>query len=332
MFKKVKIEKAVGMVLGADVTKIIPNEYKGALFKKGHLIEEKDIEELRKVGKEYIWVYNENPSYVHQDYVSIEIAKSLISENLYVSGPSEGWAYINAKKRGILVVNEKAVKKLNLFKMVVLTTVKNYSLVSKDTNVSKFKVTRLEISNQLYKKIFDNASKLKMLDGFIFDVVKPLYDKASVIVTGNEVYEGLVPDAASPKLKNKLPKFGVEVIFNKLVPDSENEIEGAIEDSIKNGANIIILTGGMGPDPDDATRNGIKKAHGKIIRYGVPVNPATMSLIAWIKDIPVLGISAGFINYENSFLDFVLPGLLAGERITKSKIASWGVGGMLEQK
>ena len=41
--KKIKIEDAVGMVLGHDVTQIIPGQYKGPRFKRGHMIREEDI-------------------------------------------------------------------------------------------------------------------------------------------------------------------------------------------------------------------------------------------------------------------------------------------------
>ncbi|BAL80577.1 molybdopterin-binding protein [Caldisericum exile] len=332
MLKRVKVEKAVGLMLGADITKIIPNEYKGPIFKKGHIVEEKDINELKKAGKEYIWVYFEDERHLHQDHASIEIANSIISNNLYVDGPSEGWAYIKSKESGILIVNEKAITKLNMYSEIILTTRETYSLVSKGEIIAKFKITKLEIRKDLYKRILQNVLKTKQLHGYILDILKPQCKKAGVIVTGNEIYSGLVKDAASFKVKEKLANFEVEVIYNTIVPDSKEYIKNAILYSIEAGAEIVILTGGMGPDPDDNTRAGIKAAGGKIIKYGIPVNPATMSIISWIGNTPVLGISAGFINYKNSFLDFILPRLLIGAKVKKSEIAAWGIGGMLDQK
>jgi hypothetical protein len=56
--KKIKIEDAVGMLLGHDVTQIIPDQFKGPRFKRGHLIKEEDISEFLKIGKEHIYVMN----------------------------------------------------------------------------------------------------------------------------------------------------------------------------------------------------------------------------------------------------------------------------------
>ena len=55
MLKKIHIKDAVGMKLWNDITAM--NEgFKGAKFKRGHIIEEKDIEELLNIGKQYIYM------------------------------------------------------------------------------------------------------------------------------------------------------------------------------------------------------------------------------------------------------------------------------------
>ena len=46
--KIIKIQDAVGQTLCHDITKIVPGEFKGIAFKKGHIIKEEDIEELFK--------------------------------------------------------------------------------------------------------------------------------------------------------------------------------------------------------------------------------------------------------------------------------------------
>ncbi|MTL24458.1 molybdopterin-binding protein, partial [Turicibacter sanguinis] len=53
--KMIKVEDAIGSILTHDVTQIIPGQFKGRLFKKGHLIQEEDIEKLRAIGKEHIY-------------------------------------------------------------------------------------------------------------------------------------------------------------------------------------------------------------------------------------------------------------------------------------
>ena len=54
--KLIRTEDAVGHVLCQDITQIIPGKVKGPVFKKGHIVEEKDIPVLLSVGKEHLYV------------------------------------------------------------------------------------------------------------------------------------------------------------------------------------------------------------------------------------------------------------------------------------
>jgi hypothetical protein len=42
--KVVPVNKAVGMILGHDVTKIVPGRFKGPAFKRGHVIRPEDVD------------------------------------------------------------------------------------------------------------------------------------------------------------------------------------------------------------------------------------------------------------------------------------------------
>ena len=55
--KLIKTEDAVGHVLCHDLTRIVKDEFKGAQFKKGHIITEEDIPMLLSMGKEHLYVW-----------------------------------------------------------------------------------------------------------------------------------------------------------------------------------------------------------------------------------------------------------------------------------
>ena len=59
--KLMKTTEAVGQVLCHDITQIIPGVKKDAVFRKGHIITKEDIPVLLSVGKEtiYIWENDE---------------------------------------------------------------------------------------------------------------------------------------------------------------------------------------------------------------------------------------------------------------------------------
>lgn len=63
---------------------------------------------------------------------------------------------------------------------------------------------------------------------------------------------------------------------------------------IRQGADMVLCTGGMSVDPDDKTPGAIKATGAEIVSYGAPVLPGAMFLLSYYekegKQIPVLGL------------------------------------------
>ena len=87
--KKIAVQDAVGMILCHDITKMVPGEFKGAVFKRGHIIQKEDVEELLKLGKESIYVWEENAGEIHEDDAAIRIARAVMGGNISFSDPQE---------------------------------------------------------------------------------------------------------------------------------------------------------------------------------------------------------------------------------------------------
>ena len=65
--KLLRVEDAVGQVLCHDITQIIPGVTKDAVFRKGHIIRAEDIPVLLRVGKEHIYVWENNENMLHEN-------------------------------------------------------------------------------------------------------------------------------------------------------------------------------------------------------------------------------------------------------------------------
>ena len=65
--KSIRVEDAVGQVLCHDMTQIIPGEFKGARFRKGHIVTAEDIPVLLSMGKERIFVWEMEEGMLHEN-------------------------------------------------------------------------------------------------------------------------------------------------------------------------------------------------------------------------------------------------------------------------
>ena len=111
-------------------------------------------------------------------------------------------------------------------------------------------------------------------------------------------------------------------------PDDAECIVREIRRLLSEGADLLLITGGMSVDPDDVTRQAVVDAGGTDILYGAPVLPGAMFMIATIGSVTVLGVPACGLYHEITILDLVLPRVLSGERLTRKDIAVLGHGGL----
>ena len=81
---------------------------------------------------------------------------------------------------------------------------------------------------------------------------------AHIITIGDEILYGQIVDTNSQWIGIELGKIGVKVVKKTSVGDTEKEILYCLGEAEKNSS-IIIITGGLGPTPDDITRNCLAK-------------------------------------------------------------------------
>ena len=60
--KLIRTVDAAGQVLCHDITQIIPGEFKGPRFRKGHIVQPEDIPVLLSIGKENLYVWESAPA------------------------------------------------------------------------------------------------------------------------------------------------------------------------------------------------------------------------------------------------------------------------------
>ena len=322
--KQIRIEDSVGCILSHDVTKIVPGEFKGRLFKKGHVIREEDIPKLLDIGKEHIYVWEPKKGQLHENDAAIRVKDLVLGQGCYISEEiKEGKIDFFANTQGVLKINKDLLLKLNLLGEIIVSTIHNNTPVKKGEKIGATRVIPLIIDE---KKILE-AEKIIKEKIISVEEIKP--KKAVLITTGNEVYKGRIKDAFLPVMKEKLEYYGSEIVKQVILPDNkemitENILKAIEEDKV----DMIICTGGMSVDPDDVTPSAIKDCNGEIVTYGAPVLPGAMFLLAYYKNIPILGVPSCAMYSKRTIFDLVLPRILADEKLSFEDIARFGNGGM----
>lgn len=326
MIQVVKIEDAVGYPLAHDITEIRPGEFKGAAFLKGQILQHQDLDHLRRIGKNHLYILKTTRNQMHEDDAAETLANALCGDGVGWSGaPREGKLSLKASCDGLLKVDVQALMQFNLLGDVMCATRHTNSFVHKGETVAATRAIPLVIDRSTVDAAVAAAGAA---GNGILRVLGLKKARAGVMITGNEVYYGRIQDKFEPIIRDKVAAFGGRVLEVVFLPDDDQMIANAALRLCEAGANVLITTGGMSVDPDDRTRHALKKAGACDMVYGSAVLPGAMFMVGYLNRVPVLGIPACGMYASRTILDLVYPRVLAGEKITRKDVAMLGHGGL----
>jgi len=322
--KIVSVYEAEGMALCHDITEIIPGKVKGRAFEKGHIVKKEDISRLLNLGKEHLYVWEVNENALHESDAALRIAKAVAGPQIFLTEPIEGKVELKAQTTGLLKINTGALEEINEISEVIVASMHSNQLVSAGKVVAGCRIVPLVIHA-------DKIRSVEKIGQSCFPVVevKPLQSlKVGIVTTGSEIYHGRKQDGFGPVLQSKITELGSQVLKQVFADDNVAMIASAIQVLLAEGAKMIITTGGMSVDPDDVTPAGIRAAGGHVVIYGAPVLPGSMFMLAYIGDVPVLGLPGCVMYHKTTIFDLIIPRLLAGDKITRRDITHLAHGGL----
>ncbi len=322
--KLIPVAKAVGMVLSHDVTEIVPGRFKGPAFKRGHVIQPEDVDRLRDLGKENIAALDLGPGWVHEDDAAHRLATAAAGEGVALSPPSEGKVSLTASRDGLLKIDVGRLNSINAIPDIMMATLHTHQLVATGREVAGTRIIPLTIEEEKLQAAEAHCGPVEPVVA-----VKPLRPhRVGLITTGSEVYHHRIEDRFGPVVKAKIATLGSRILRQIYVPDDIPMTVAAIEALIAEGAQIVLITGGMSVDPDDLTPGSIRATGAEVITYGAPVLPGAMFMLAYLKGLPIIGLPGCVMYHQASIFDLLLPRILAGERLTRADIVALGHGGM----
>ena len=209
MNQTVNVADAVGLVLAHDITEIRQGEFKGRAFKKGHVVRPEDVEHLRRLGKEHLFVLNIEPGQLHENEAAAIMADAFCGDGVAWEGePKEGKIELIAQRRGLLKVEVEALTRVNLLGDIMCASRQTNTTAEKGMVVAATRAIPLVVAAGPVEQAADIARRC---DGLFR--VKPFKQaRAGLIITGNEVYNHLVEDKFEAVFRKKIAEIGSDVM------------------------------------------------------------------------------------------------------------------------
>jgi nicotinamide-nucleotide amidase len=120
--------------------------------------------------------------------------------------------------------------------------------------------------------------------------------KACILSVGDELVLGQTVDSNSAWLSQQLAAIGVSVIAHHTVGDVQSDIEAAIRLASR-GADVILISGGIGPTDDDLTRQALAAVVGQPLELNQP----------WLEHIQAYFARIGRVMPQTNQIQAMIP-------------------------
>jgi hypothetical protein len=321
---KLPVEEAIGKPLAHDITRIVPGKIKGPAFRKGHVVTADDMPLLMDMGKSNVYVFDIDNGYIHEDDAAKMLAEAFQRGGFNLEGPREGRINIRCQAKGLIKIDLRLLRYINSSEIVICSTIHQNTICLKGMAVAATRIIPLAVKQSVFFPLIREINE----KGPLLRILPFSKKKIGVIATGEEVASGRTEDNSFKVLSPKIEDLGGTIVQQEKCHDAKEEIADSIKDMYKNGCDIIITTGGLSVDADDVTLEGIILSGAKLISYGSPILPGAMFALAYMDDVPILGIPAAVYYYKATVLDIFLPRAMSGDIITKDDIVNLGHGGL----
>ncbi len=322
--KKVKVQDAIGMTLCHDITAMVDG-FKSAAFKRGHVITQEDIPKLLNIGKQHVFIWEENAGEIHEEDAARRLSQMTAVDGAHYGSISEGKIQLFADQDGMFRVDKALLAAVNRIGDITITTLPDHYPVKAGDRLASMRIVPLVTEERQIAEAEALCADKQLYDLRPF---KPL--KVGIIITGSEIYHGRIKDKFERVARAKLAHYPAEILGVHVCDDELDMIVGAGRALLAKGAELLIFSGGMSVDPDDLTPSAIREMGAEIISYGVPSQPGNMTLVAYLDQAALLGVPGAAISRPTTMFDVLLPQIFCGDLLTKDDLIRLGEGGLCQ--
>ncbi len=321
-FGEAPIEEAVGAILAH---KLYDNTGK-LILNKGRILAEADLASLRQLGLKRVTVMQLSAADLHEDAAAERIGAAVAGDMVNMRAPGVGRANLTAAERGILHIDVPRLEQINnIYDGITIATLREYTLVNGGEMVALVKVVPFGLPAA---RVVD-AERIAKSGGAVLEV-RPLQRKrVALIVSGTEATRDRLMKSFQAPVRRRIEGWGSELLEPIFTSHNQRAIADAIH-SHSTADMILVASISAIIDREDVAPSALLLAGGSITLHGVPVDPGTLLMMGYLGDVPVVGAPGCIKSPKTNVIDWILPRLLSGERLTRADLVSMGHGGLLK--
>ncbi len=293
----------------------------GHRIAKGRVLGEAEIAALAAEGLTEVVVARPGPDDLSESEAAVRVSQVLLGPGLAADAPVNGRVNLRATAPGVLSVDARKVRSLNAADpSITLATLPPLARVGRGQIVATVKIITYAVAaSSVVRAAAAGAGALEH---------RPVCLRDAVLVLTEAGQDARLDDKAAGAVEGRLRALGMRLAGQQRVAHRAEAIAAALR-----GAKadlILLLTGAATSDPRDTGPEGLRLAGGRLIRFGMPVDPGNLLFLGRLGRRPVIGLPGCARSPARNGADWVLDRIACGIAIRAGDFAAMGVGGLLK--
>ncbi len=299
----------------------------GRLFKKGRILSGDDINVLRAGGITQLTVARLEAEDVGEDEAALRLAHLCAGEDIRIGAAFTGRANLYAQAAGVVIVDAAQIDAFNnVHEAIAMATLPPFARVSTRQMLATIKIIPFAVP----QAALDAAAAL--LQRPPLRLARFYAQRAALILTHIEATKPSLLDKARNAVEDRLRAQGSSLVLERRVAHEPAALVPAIQEAARAGCELILIFGASAiTDRRDVIPSAIAEAGGRVLHFGMPVDPGNLLLLGEMGSAAVIGLPGCAISPKLNGFDFVLWRLLARLPVTPRDLMGMGVGGLLSE-
>ncbi|SEN44480.1 molybdopterin-binding protein [Palleronia pelagia] len=316
-FGPVPLSQAAGAILAHS------HPLQKGRLRKGHRLDDGDLAALREMGATEVIVARPGDDDMGEDTAARALAEALVPDPegayLRLGRAATGRVNIHATAAGVLELDRAALDALNaLDPAVTIATLPPFARVTPGQMVATVKIITYAVPAALVTRGAALArAALRARPVTVAD--------AALIITDM----GQGPGKGESAIAMRLQRLGIDLSSVEVVAHAPDAIARALGASAADL--LLLLTASATSDARDVGPLGLEKAGGRLLRFGMPVDPGNLLFLGDLSGRPVIGLPGCARSPALNGADWVLERVACGCPPDDADFAAMGVGGLLKE-
>jgi molybdenum cofactor cytidylyltransferase len=321
-FGPTRIDEAQGAILAHGL------KLPGLAYRKGRVLSAEDVAALRGAGIGEVVAARLDADDVPENEAAQALARAIAGDGVEVAAPFTGRCNLFARAGGLARVDAALVSALNsVDEAITVATLDDYAPAPARGMLATIKIIPFAAPRAALRKCLALAAASKAVS------LAPYAPRRAALL--QTTLPGLKPsilENTETATRARIAALGGELAATKTCDHAVGAVAARLRELAAQGFDPILVLGASAVvDRRDVIPAAIEAAGGKIERFGMPVDPGNLLLLASVGTQRVIGLPGCARSPKLNGFDWILQRHAAGIAVDDAAVAALSVDGLLAE-